>query len=155
MLFRSNFVVYNKALKAVWSTLTYDKGLSTFNYQTDGNLVIYDAFNRPTWNSNTQNVATISSLTFSKLIPDRYPRGDSDTLQFVAAPNFPAGTSSIVSTADIETRTLRPGEFLTSPNGWYRVGIQGQDGNLVVYNKANDPVWNIGTASGKIGRAHV
>ena len=62
-----NFVVYNKALKAVWSTLTYNKGISTFKYQTDGNLVVYDVFNRPTWNSNTQNQAAVTALTFAKL----------------------------------------------------------------------------------------
>jgi lambda family phage minor tail protein L len=139
-----NFVVYSKALKAVWSTLTYTKGLSTFIYQDDGNLVVYDAFNRPTWNSNTQNVAAITALTFTKLLPDKYPRGDEDALQLVAAPNFPAGNSSVVSTAAPRTRELWPGESLTSSNGWYQLLMQ-RDGNLVVYNKANDPVWNTGT----------
>jgi hypothetical protein len=139
-----NFVVYNKALKAVWSTLTYTKGLSTFKYQDDGNLVVYDAFNRPTWNSNTQNQAAITALTFTKLIPDRYPRGDQDALQLVAAPNFPAGTSSLLSTAAPRTREIWPGESLTSANGWYQLLMQ-RDGNLVVYNKANEPVWNTGT----------
>lgn len=138
-----NFVVYNKALKAVWSTLTYGKGLSTFKYQADGNLVVYDAFNRPTWNSNTQNQAAISALTFIKLIPDSYPKGDQDSLQLVAAPNFPAGTSSLVSTAAPRSRELWPGESLTSPNGWYQLLMQ-RDGNLVVYNKANTAVWSTG-----------
>jgi lambda family phage minor tail protein L len=94
-----NLVVYNKALKAVWSTLTYDKGASVFRYQEDGNLVIYDAFNRATWNSNTQNVASIDGTTFVKLLPDEYPTGDEASLPTIAATNFAAGTSSVLSTA--------------------------------------------------------
>lgn len=137
-----NFVVYSKALKAVWSTLTYGKGPSIFKYQEDGNLVIYDAFNRPTWNSNTQNQASITALTFTKLLPDQYPRGDDDSLQLVAAPNFPAGTSSVTSAGS--GFKLYPGESLTSSNGWYQLLMQ-RDGNFVVYNKANDPVWFTGT----------
>lgn len=137
-----NFVVYNKALKAVWSTLTYDKGPSRFVYQEDGNLVVYDAYNRATWNSNTQNQAAITSLEFTKLIPEEYPSGDDETLQLVPAPNFTPGTSSVTSSGS--GFKLYPGESLTSANGWYRLLMQ-RDGNLVVYNKANAPVWQSAT----------
>ena len=137
-----NLVIFNKALKAVWSTLTYGKGLSTFAYQADGNLVIYDAFNRPTWNSNTQNQATISSLDFTKLIPDSYPNGDSGDFLWTPAPNFSAQASSASSTGS--GFQLYPGESLTSANLWYRLLMQ-RDGNLVVYNKSNYPVWSTQT----------
>ena len=140
-----NFVIYNKASKAVWSTLTGNAGVSTFKYQTDGNLVIYDGTNKATWNSNTPNVASISSLTFVNLTPEVYPQGDADNLQLVAAQNFELSTSSIQSDAAPRTRELWPGEYLTSANGWYRLLMQ-RDGKLVVYNKANKPVWFTDTA---------
>jgi lambda family phage minor tail protein L len=146
-----NLVVYNKALKAVWSTLTYDKGASVFRYQEDGNLVIYDAFNRATWNSNTQNVASIDGTTFVKLLPDEYPTGDEASLPTIAATNFAAGTSSVLSTAAPRTREVWPGESLTSSNGWYQMLMQ-RDGNLVVYNKANVAVW-VAEANGQPSRA--
>lgn len=137
-----NLVVFNKALKAVWNTLTYGVGLANFVYQADGNLVIYDAFNRPAWNSNTQNQATISSLEFTKLIPDSYPNGDSGNFTWTPAPNFSAQASSAASTGS--GFRLYPGESLTSANLWYRLLMQ-RDGNLVVYNKSNYPVWNTQT----------
>jgi lambda family phage minor tail protein L len=137
-----NFVVFNKAIKAVWSTLTYGKGLSTFAYQLDGNLVVYDAFNRPTWNSNTQNQATIQALEFTKNIPDSYPTGDKDAFVWIPAPNLTAGTSSVSSAGS--GFFLYPGEKLVSSNLWYQLLMQ-RDGNLVVYNKSNTSVWSTQT----------
>lgn len=137
-----NLVVFNKALKAVWSTLTYDKGVSQFLYQLDGNLVIYDSFGRPTWNSATQNQARITSLDFTKYIPDSYPSGDPNSFVWVPAPNFDAGTVSVSSAGS--GFFLYPGESLTSANLWYRLLMQ-RDGNLVVYNKSNFAVWSTQT----------
>jgi lambda family phage minor tail protein L len=78
--------------------------------------------------------------TFVKLLPDEYPTGDEASLPTVAATNFAAGTSSVLSTAAPRTREVWPGESLTSSNGWYQMLMQ-RDGNLVVYNKANVAVW--------------
>lgn len=137
-----NLVVFNKGLKAVWSTLTHDAGLANFVYQPDGNLVIYDAFNRPVWNSSTNNQATISSLQFVKSVPDSYPNGDKDDFTWISAPNFSAQASSVTSTGS--GVRLYPGDSLTSANLWYRLLMQ-RDGNLVVYNKSNSPVWSTQT----------
>ena len=137
-----NLVVYSKALKPVWNTLTYGKGQSRFIYQADGNLVIYDALGRATWNSNTQNQARIASLNFTQYIPDTYSRGDKDEFTWVPAPNFDAQASSVSSSGS--GFALYPGESLTSANLWYRLLMQ-RDGSLVVYNKANFPVWSTQT----------
>jgi lambda family phage minor tail protein L len=43
--------------------------------------------------------------------------------------------------------TLNEGDAIVSSNGWYRALMQA-DGNFVVYNKANVPVWQTGTNRG-------
>lgn len=63
---------------------------------------------------------------------------------FVPATNFPAGTGAIFC-SNAETSKLTKGQILYSPNGWYKLWMQ-QDGNLVIYNKAEQPVWDTGTA---------
>lgn len=138
-----NLVIYNKALVAVWNTLTFGKGLSRFIYQEDGNLVVYDATGNPTWYANTENLASITTLEFAKLLPLIYPQGDFDSAAMVAATNFSAGTSSVSTTGS--GYKLYAGDSLTSANGWYQLLMQ-RDGNLVVYNKANEPVWFTATA---------
>ena len=137
-----NLVVRNKALKAVWSTLQYDKGVSSFAFQEDGNLVTYDAFGRPTWASNTHNQVTLTSLEYVKNIPDKYSNSDKESFVWVPAPNLTAGTASVSSTGS--GYFLYPGKSLVSTNLWYQLLMQ-RDGNLVVYNKSNTPVWSTQT----------
>lgn len=57
-----NLVIYDKVSgKALWSTNTgYKNGKLPFRfqYQTDGNLVLYDAVDKPIWSSNTHDKAS-------------------------------------------------------------------------------------------------
>lgn len=138
-----NLVIYNKALNVIWNTLTFGKGLSRFIYQEDGNLVVYDAARNPTWYSNTENLASITTLEFAKLLPLTYPQGDFDSATMVPATNFSPGISSV--NTDGSGYKLYAGDSLISANGWYKLSMQ-RDGNLVIYNKANEPVWFTATA---------
>lgn len=47
-----NFVLYS-GTRALWSTQTYGKNAARLDFQSDGNLVIYDTSNRPIWFSGT------------------------------------------------------------------------------------------------------
>lgn len=133
-----NLVVYSKAAKVIWNTLTGSKGPSLFAYQEDGNLVIYDAFSRPTWASHTQGRAEIDSVSFVNYIPADYFTGDKDDFVWVAADDFSAGTFQVTNSGS--GYYLYAGDELTSDSLWYRLVMQ-PDGNLVVYNKTPYPVW--------------
>jgi len=47
-----NFVIYFNG-SAIWATGTYGSGATRASFQTDGNLVLYNAANAPLWASNS------------------------------------------------------------------------------------------------------
>jgi hypothetical protein len=49
-----NFVVYNGAVQAVWSTRTDGHAGSRLVVQSDGNVVVYASNGLALWASNTQ-----------------------------------------------------------------------------------------------------
>lgn len=44
--------------------------------------------------------------------------------------------------------TLYRGDYLRSPDGRYKLHLQASDGNLVLYNAANAPIWRTGRLGG-------
>lgn len=50
-----NLVLYNSANKALWSSRTNDKPVSTVNMQPDGNFVAYDTAGHHYWDTHTNN----------------------------------------------------------------------------------------------------
>jgi hypothetical protein len=62
-----NFVVYNSAQKALWSSGTYERGTAPYILvmQTDNNLVLYDSTNRALWASNTWEKGQTGAATMT------------------------------------------------------------------------------------------
>jgi len=76
-------------------------------------------------------------------IPYNAEQKPTSTGGFVPAPDLPKGTGEILC-SDADSSKLNKGQNLYNANGWYRLTMQ-HDGNLVIYNKANQPVWSSDT----------
>jgi Cohesin domain len=130
-----NFVVYNSANRALWSTRTFNHPWARIIMQTDGNLVVYSLSNKVLWYAGS----------------NWYP-GSEAVLQtdgnFVVNDPFGKGLWSS-KTSTICDRlfpgdTLYPGDFLKSRDDRFRAVMQ-TDGNFVVYNSYNRAIWNANT----------
>lgn len=142
MQYDGNFVTYAGG-RAVWNTGTAGNYGNYVTFQSDGNLVVYNAGNSPLWWSSTWGMGAnntalqddgnihIYANTTEKFTTDN--RVNYYALHYVG--------SQIVS----ET-TLNPGDYLKSPDGRYSLVMQG-DGNLVLYTADATQIWNSGTAS--------
>lgn len=109
--------------------------------QFDGNLVIYNKANQPVWNTGTANTAAHYAWFQAD---GNFVIYDQDNEVTKPAANLPTGTGEILC-GNTESSKLYKGDVLYTTNGWYRLTMQ-SDGNLVLYNKANNVVWSTGTA---------
>jgi hypothetical protein len=136
-----NAVVYDGSVP-IWNTVTYGVTGRYLSFQTDGNLVVYNANRTPAWNSATYGRgATILKMQ------------DDGNLVIYRANNSPVWSSKYghtpfcgVGAATLSTgKTLRNGEKLVSPNSRYCFTMQ-PDGNAVVYDSDYTgkltPIWN-------------
>lgn len=69
-------------------------------------------------------------------------------------PDLPKNPNPEILCANAETSKLYRGQTLYSSNGWYRLVLQADDGNLVIYNKADVAVWNTGTYGSQAAYAY-
>ena len=142
-----------------WAAGTNPGGVSAV-MQGDGNFVVYSASNSPLWASNTSgNSGADLVLT------------DNGTLEVVAQGGTTLWAKPNVLLAGSQ---LGLGQSITSPNGQYRLALQGDgnlveldgsttawaagtnpggvsavmqgDGNFVVYSASNSPLWASNTS---------
>ena len=119
---------------AVWSTGTFGNPGARVVMRPDGNLVLYAPGNRAVWNSGSWTAGGSSSLV-------AHDGGDVTVI-------LPDGRVAWHDGAPGDDRLLGPdtlvaGQDLTSPDGQYRLDMQG-DGNLVEYGNGR-PLWSSGT----------
>ncbi len=158
-----NLVVYNHSNKPVWQSGTHGSGANKLVVQGDGNLVLYTAANKPVWNSETTDVINNVTRGSEKLIMQgdgnlvlyNYSPGGSKaepswstyTGKIDRAPNDRYNTTFLtLNKAGSSQPFLYTNQAVasSSTDPAYRLILQG-DGNLVVYNHSNKPVWQSGT----------
>ena len=141
-----NLVVYDKLGNAIWSSQTNGQGTAPYSYimQNDGNLVVYDNNKKALWSSGTNGQGTapyqaILQDDCSFVVRDYVNKSLWSSTQS-AAPVASNDSSFCTSTdADIACKDLN----------WSKCNVSMQsDGNLVVYDKTNTPIWSSNT-SGK------
>jgi surface antigen len=130
-----NLVLYGPAYQYLWTSGTNGMSVAYATQQSDGNFVLYDGSNNAVWNSGTSG----SGATKAMLQSDG---------------NFSLNTSSGTSvwsthsggqTVNVGSSltgggTLWPNYYLLSPDTRF-VLIQQSDGNLVLYDYSNNPLW--------------
>ncbi|MDT8716167.1 C40 family peptidase [Clostridium sp. 19966] len=132
------FNIYDKGNNKIWTSNKL--GDSNFisnrlSLQNDGNLVVYGEGWNIIWNSGTDKAqGSLFSLTL-----------DDDGELRLLSDNTIIWDSSRGKVGSIGDRlevgqTMYTTQYLTSYNGEYTLRIQ-QDGNLVIYDKNNNPVW--------------
>ena len=154
-----NFTVYDTSKgTAIWSTGTNGQGTApySFNYQADGNLVIYDSTGKALWGSSTTGISS-KSLGFD----------GSGNLDLNNASNTPVWSSNNGITAALKAvtpgtcagptgsyssigSTLKINGSLSQcqsiSNSKYQAAMQ-SDGNLVVYTvPSGNVIWSSGTS---------
>jgi len=138
-----NLVVYDQDDKPIWASNTNGKGQGHLVYQSDGNLVLYHG-STPLWASNTNGRST-----------GRLDMQNDGNLVIYDGENRPVWATNTNREFKGHHDTLRVGRLLDgdhelrSRNGKYRAVMQG-DGNFVLYDEHNKPLW----ASGTNGKGH-
>jgi hypothetical protein len=132
-----NVVVYGPT-GAIWNSGTRVAGTS-LTMQSDGNLVAYGPDGRPVWNSGTfgNTGARVVMQDDGNLVIYRANGTAAWASKTAAAPASSSGDTLASG------QRLASGQQLVSPNGAYRLVMQG-DGNLVDYGPAG-AIWNTGT----------
>jgi predicted heme/steroid binding protein len=134
----SNLVLYKKypsrPARALWASNTVGSAATVCVMQGDGNLVLYDAANRPIWSSGTHGNPGSRLVVQDDGNTVIYRSNDSaswatNTVQ-QAVPNGPTATGDGMSSGQV----LHKGNSLSSSNGTYLWIFQG-DGNLVLYKR--------------------
>lgn len=135
-----NLVYYNHSNYPVWSTATNGKGGAILIMQSDGNLVLYTAgYAKALWYTSTSGSGSyLAAQNDGNLVV--YKSGGGSAWQ--------AGTSNKLGSQIRNNQRLEKGSDLTSPDGGMRLEMQ-SDGNLVLYNHNNYPVWQTATGGGK------
>ena len=135
---------------ALWASNTAGKGARTCVMQADGNLVLYDAYNRAVWSSDTWQFPGSglllqpngNAVIFS---PDNESRWATNTVSAIPPSGPPA-----LGSAMLPGQTLPPREGLSSPNGKYTLTFQ-RNGNLVLFRNHSDGaqtyLWSTQTAN--------
>ncbi|NVO10596.1 MAG: hypothetical protein HXX16_11585 [Bacteroidales bacterium] len=135
-----NLVVYDKSNKPLWDARTCGTAPNKLVFQGDGNLVLYGANNSVFWASYSHNKGGISL------------RLSDDGILSVWDDKNSIWSTVIPSRVDKPTEWTPNTTVLVSPNKLYRLSYQG-DGNLVVYDNSNKPLWDAktyGTAPNKL-----
>lgn len=158
-----NFVLY-RGLTPLWATGTQGKPVATAIMQNDGNLVLYDNQLHSLWNSGTEGHPG-ALLTV---------QDDGNTVVYLGSTPLWWTRTNSIGTSLTAPSNLTPGQSLTSNNGRYNLvlqpdgnfvlyqGVTAQwatwtqgkpvatavmqnDGNLVLYDSQQHPLWNSGT----------
>ena len=138
----------------IWNTGTLGSGAKCV-LQSDGNLVVYDASNRPLWNSKTMSTYNRRYVNreykpISLVITNN---GDmnliSETNRVVWSDkkgeiSYSSSSNTSYNTYITRGQSLRKGQSIYSPNGDYHLTFQ-SDGNLVLYDKNKRAIFNTGT----------
>ncbi len=135
-----NLVLYGPGRQPLWASNTAGhSNIWDAILQTDGNLVVYDAHNHPLWATGTNGKPTASLIV----------QNDGNAVLYDNS-NRPLWASNTVVPAQPTRPTqgdrLLPGQglmsggSLKSADGRYRFIMQA-DGNLVLYNVYNQPLW--------------
>jgi hypothetical protein len=139
-----------------WASGTTGSG-NKLCYQTDGNLVIYNAAGAALWHTHTngtlQSAAVPGALVFgSGSIKLTSPKGTTNLPSFTGTFWSSAYSNySNTSPSSLPAGTLLgPGQELRSPDRTHRLVYQA-DGNLVLYNAAGTATWYTGTNGTSLG----
>ncbi len=138
-----NFVVYDALNKPLWSTMTAGNLGAKAVMQTDGNFVIYNSSNKSLWSSTTNGYSgavTVMQDDGNFVIYNVNNRPIWSRTTGPLYPNLPQG------------KTLNPGDLMKSGNRQYSVVMQ-LDGNLVLLNVSNQPLWHTKTNGSPGARA--
>lgn len=135
-----NLVLYHGGA-ALWHTGAKGAG-SRVVMQGDGNLVVYTGASA-TWSSNTAGFAGA----------DLALQDDGNLVIYHAGHAIWTWGSGYIGHWLPPGGELRPGAFLRSPNGQYRLVMQDSDGNLVLY-RGDSALWHTG-ANGAGARAYM
>lgn len=129
-----NLVLYGDG-GALWHTHTDGRGGARLVLQGDGNLVLYDTAGRALWHTGT-NGSAAQRLEL---------QSDGNLVLYTAANAALWNSQTRYGHTALRAPTeLRAGSSITSPNGKYRLIMQG-DGNLVLYDASNRALWHTGT----------
>lgn len=140
-----NLVLYSKRTNtSVWDSKTSDKGVKAY-FQDDGNLVVYNAYNKPVYSTNTSNRGeTIRIQDDGNLVI--YGSNNRDVWSSIADRAQHGGVSSQNNTVFQRSYRFAAGEKLYSGNRDYYLIFQ-SDGNLVVYDRNNQVLWDAKTSN--------
>jgi len=136
-----NLVLYNN-FAPFWSTKTSSSTPKELAMQGDGNLVLYDTTGKALWASGTDGNAG----AYCVLQPD----GNLVLYNTTGVALWNSSTILVpnglayVNTRTLPTAHLLTGQQLQTANKLFRFVMQG-DGNLVLYNQNNLPLWASGT----------
>ncbi|MEO3801321.1 hypothetical protein [Nonomuraea sp. B1E8] len=119
---QGNLVFYD-GTKALWSSPTAGKPGARTTMQKEGNLVIYGLDNKPLWSTQTAG----NPGAYLKL-----PK-QSGNLVIYSRTNKPLWSSMAYISKLPSGQVLRPGQFIQSHNGRYKL-IQQKEGNAVLYD---------------------
>lgn len=135
-----NLVLYGPGDQPLWASGTNGKAdVWETIMQGDGNLVIYDGHNHPLWASNTSGKPGASLIVQNDgnvviYNPANQPLWASNTV-VPAEPAVPTQSGRL-----LPGQGLMAGNTITSSDGRLRFVMQG-DGNLVLYDWYNQPLW--------------
>lgn len=140
-------LVLYSAFDARWSTRTYNKPAQRLVMQPDGNLVLYDDKGKALWNTGTQG----NSGAYFAMQTDGnmvvYSSGGT-ALWNSGTVERPDDLLHYVSPTLYDENFILKGQQLETANRKFRMAFQG-DGNLVIYsNDTGKPLWASNTGAG-------
>jgi hypothetical protein len=136
-----NLVLYGLCNQPLWASNTNGHtNIWDVIMQGDGNLVVYDAHNHPIWASNTNGKqgATLTVQNDGNVVvydTGNHPLWATNTV-VPAEPPAPTQVSRL-----LPGQGLIAGRSITSPGGRFKFILQ-VDGNLVLYDPYNQPLWS-------------
>jgi hypothetical protein len=133
-----NVVIYAPGNKPIWATNTCGHATTHFDFQHDGNLVLYNG-THPVWASNTcgSGADKVSMQNDGNLVV--YHGG---------SPKWASNTTHQLADHLAVDQHLRHGDAIKSADHQFSL-IHQQDGNVVVYGPHGNALW----ASNTAGRA--
>lgn len=130
-----NLVIYSASNQVRWFTGTAGNPGARAVMQTDGNLVVYTPADKPLWSTTTNGFSGAAAVMQDDGNLAVYNVFGRPTWSTVTGPFYLRLTSG---------QTLNTGDILNTPNAQFRAIVQ-SDGNFVLYNAANAPLWHTAT----------